>query len=871
MLVNGLFSMAVVLGVVLSLSPGTLPAAAGAGMGGTEGLLITAGPDIITEVNIAHTRSTDWWGAAQRGVLLSEYEVSSEGQTGSLDLPATYEAPNRAHNLRAFFTEAGLRLVRRTATPDWELRLALAGFRSGEAGMDHSAPSLHAEGNQVRYGHDSMTEVYVNSPYGLEHRIEIAAAPDASATEPLQVKLALAGSVLPSLDQEGHSVVFQTPAGERVVLYEKARALDGVGRALATETTLVEDDMALCITLQDTPVVYPVTILATVTGVSTTPNWQVEGDEANGQLGMSVGTAGDLNGDGYGDVVVSAHGYDGGQVNQGRALVYYGGPAGLPTTPSWYAQGGQANTSLGGSVSTAGDVNGDGYADLLVGAAGYDITSPTPLTDAGAVMVWFGSPTGLGDTGTPDNADWIALGDRVEGYLGRTVNTAGDINGDGFSDIMAGSPYFDDPETDEGGVFVYLGSPAGPNPTPDWQAHSNQAETQMAYDIDTAGDVNGDGFSDIIVSAHRYSKGEFREGAAFVWYGSATGLGPDGTPANADWIAESNTDGYTLGLGVGTAGDVNGDGYADVIVGCRQYHGGINQQGAIFVWFGSDSGLGANGNLTNYDWMAIANRTESHLGWGATTAGDVNGDGFADIIAGAPFYDNGHTDEGAAFLWLGSETGLGPIGTPANADWSAEGNQENAWFGYDTATAGDINGDGFADIIAGAPYYDVTIPSTLDDAGAAYLYHGGGGNGVPLLPRQMRSDGSAPIAPLGLSDSPGALQLRLTGHMPMGREDAKLQWQVAPLGRPFTDPSVVSGVSATWTDLLTTGVELTQQVSGLTSLSLYHWRVRLLYRPGNRLGLSASRWVHVPWNGWEELDFRTPGGGSRAYLPLIMR
>jgi hypothetical protein len=94
--------------------------------------------------------------------------------------------------------------------------------------------------------------------------------------------------------------------------------------------------------------------------------------------------------------------------------------------------------------------------------------------------------------------------------------------------------------------------------------------------------------------------------------------------------------------------------------------------------------------------------------------------------------------------------------------------------------------------------------------------------------------------------------------MPLGRESVKLHWQVAPLGTPFTATSIISGTSVEWTDTLTTGVVMAQNVTGLTPATPYHWRIRLLYRPGNRLGQAASRWVHMPWNGWNELNFRTP-------------
>jgi YD repeat-containing protein len=166
-----------------------------------------------------------------------------------------------------------------------------------------------------------------------------------------------------------------------------------------------------------------------------------------------------------------------------------------------------------------------------------------------------------------------------------------------------------------------------------------------------------------------------------------------------------------------------------------------------------------------------------------------------------------------------------------------------------------VNGDGYADVVVGAYRYD----GDGANKGWASVYYGNAGDGLHLLPRQMRTDGSAPIAPLGLSDSLTGVQLRLIGRMPLGREKVKLQWQVAPLGTPITATTgIISGTSGTWIDTGTGGSVITQTVTGLESATPYHWRARLLYRPGNRLGQAASRWLHMPWNGWNEQDFRTP-------------
>jgi hypothetical protein len=690
------------------------------------------------------------------------------------------------------------------------------------------------------------------------------------------------------------------------------------------------------------------------TGLTPGPaNWTVDGPQVDGSLGWSVGTAGDVNSDGYADVIV-AEAY-GGEWYEGRVYVYHGSAAGLTTTADWEAEGNQDFAHFGEAAGTAGDVNGDGYSDIIVGASTIYVNGQASV---GRAFVYHGGPDGL----ATDEADWTVEGDYAEARLGNPVATAGDVNGDGYADVIVGAPYYDSGETAEGRVFVYHGSAAGLSTTADWTAESNQAEASFGVSAGTAGDVNGDGYADVIVGAYHYDNGQENEGRAFVYYGSAVGLS-----TTADWTAESNQAEASFGVSVGTAGDVNGDGYADVIVSAYHYDNGYENEGAVFVYHGSGVGLSATA-----DWTAESDQVGACLGWSVGTAGDVNGDGYADVIVGAPYYGSGETDEGRAYVYYGSAAGLSAaadwtaesnqaeaslgnsVGTagdvngdgysdiiigaafyhttqeragrvyvyhgsatgltpgPANwtvegtqvngtlgwsvstagdvngdgyadvivaeayggeeyegrvyvyhgsatgltttADWTAEGDQEGAGFGESVSTAGDVNGDGCADVIVGAEFYD----NGQTDEGRAYVYYGNGGNGLALRPRQMRSDGSVHVSPLGISDSPTAVQLRLNGRMPLGREKVKLQWQVAPLGTPFTATTVISGTSATWTDALPTGTVLIQNVTGLTPLTPYHWRVRLLYHPGNRLGQPASRWIHIPWNGWMEQDFRTP-------------
>jgi hypothetical protein len=446
------------------------------------------------------------------------------------------------------------------------------------------------------------------------------------------------------------------------------------------------------------------------TGLSQTPDWTAESDQAEAYFGKSVSTAGDVNGDGYSDVIVGAWLYDNGENNEGRAYVYYGSTSGLSQIPDWTAESDQAEANFGSSVSTAGDVNGDGYSDVIIGAPWYDNGHP----EEGIVYVYYGSLSGLSQT-----PDWTAESDQAQAYFGTSVSIAGDVNGDGYSDVIIGIYRYDNGEQDEGMAYIYYGSVSGLSLIPDWTGESNQSGAGYGISVSTAGDVNGDGYSDVIVGAPNYDNDESSEGRAYVYYGSAEGLSQ--TP---DWTGESDQVYAFFGTSVSTAGDVNGDGYSDVIVGANWCDNGHPDEGMAFVYYGSAEGLSQTP-----DWSGESNQPDANFGFSVSTAGDVNSDGYSDVIVGAPHC--GESSEGMAFVYYGSVDGLSQV-----PDWTAESNQAGSQFGTSVSTAGDVNGDGYSDVIVGAPNTIVGDPnydSGKEYEGKAYVYYGSS-SGLSLLP-----------------------------------------------------------------------------------------------------------------------------------------
>ncbi len=366
-------------------------------------------------------------------------------------------------------------------------------------------------------------------------------------------------------------------------------------------------------------------------------------------VGVSVSTAGDVNGDGYADFLIGAHFYDN---ETGRVYLLYGQAARYTSMSlsdsSVVALTGEATgDQAGAAVAAAGDVNADGYADFLIAAAGNDDNG----NEAGAVYLVYGQ------AGAMPSYDLDALsaveitGAAADDYLGTSL-AGGDVNGDGYSDLIIGGTYINAGNSNSGAVYIIYGEF---NHLSDLTVSDSsvvelagEADSDYAANSVSGGqDVNGDGYLDILIGASGQDAGGTSAGAAYLIYGQADNLTSQSlATAGVKFIGEAAGDfaGYNLSL----INDVNGDGYAELLIGAVGNDRNDSFAGSSFLVYGQADAL-AGGYLSEESIEKFYGEgTAEFAGINNCSAGDVNGDGLAEILVGA--YYNGDFNEGAVYL-----------------------------------------------------------------------------------------------------------------------------------------------------------------------------------------------------------------------------
>src|SRR5215471_17347659 len=387
--------------------------------------------------------------------------------------------------------------------------------------------------------------------------------------------------------------------------------------------------------------------------------FKIDGSAAGDYIGREVSSAGDLNLDGYPDVIIAA---------DHAAYVVFGKlSAFVPTLEVSSLNGGNGFRipTYWPAVAAPGDVNGDGFGDLLIGY---------PFDPAlGTAYVVFGKATGfpadLNLSGLNGSNGFQINPPNTVDLFGASVSSAGDINGDGFDDLIIGAPGFYYYGGPPGTAFVVFGKASGfgavldlsgLNGTNGFKINPEQGSDYCGWSVASGGDINGDGFTDVIVSApSHFSNGKPYSGAAYVLFGKASGFAPSFDLASVNGSNGFRIDGVdafsNLGWSISLAGDVNGDGIDDFIVATPRADSNGYNSGAAYVVFGKASFGSAFdlSTLNGSNGFKISGEAAYDYAGSSVSSGDVNADGYSDIIVGAPGSYPDPSNPGATYVVFG--------------------------------------------------------------------------------------------------------------------------------------------------------------------------------------------------------------------------
>lgn len=416
--------------------------------------------------------------------------------------------------------------------------------------------------------------------------------------------------------------------------------------------------------------------------------------EIMGHFGWTVAGAGDADGDGIGDVVVGAPFEDAHLFGDGRAYVFSsvtGSIIHLLSSPH-----AQVNGRFGVAVAGAGDVDGDGRPDVIVGAS-EDATVAGPFV-AGRAYVFSGANGSV-------LLDLVSPTPEFGGGFGLAVAGAGDINTDRHADVIVGAQFEDGGMSDAGRAYAFSGLDGSLLRT--FSSPDPQASGGFGNFVAGAGDVDGDGGADVVIGASNESGGA--AGRVYV-FRAASG---DVVHTLESPNPENNGE---FGSAVAGAGDLDGDTHADILVGALGEDGGSGNAGRAYLFSGTDGSLMRTFTSPN-------NEASGSFGKSIDSVPDVDGDGLRDILVAAPNEDAVHVDAGRVYIFSSADGGR-LLHTMTSPDAEA-----GALFGFSAGSAGDVNNDGSGDVVVGTFFGD----GGALNSGSAYVFASDAGPAIPVV------------------------------------------------------------------------------------------------------------------------------------------
>lgn len=491
-----------------------------------------------------------------------------------------------------------------------------------------------------------------------------------------------------------------------------------------------------------------------LSGLNGTNGASLVGEATDDYAGRSIASAGDINGDGFEDLVIGAPFATSGAVFAGEAYVVFGSDQTLTSPLSLSSltsdnglviTGANVFDSVGYSVSSAGDINGDGIDDLVIGAP----NSSLGASYAGATFVVFGRETGLPATLSVSDLDgsngFVVLGSDTYSSSGTSVSGAGDVNGDGLDDLIIGAPY-----TANGSAYVVFGhdqpwnatlSVTDLNGTNGFRIVGAAEADTFGQSVSRAGDFNGDGVDDLAVGATLAGVGGVFPGRAYVVFGKH---GAPTHPLNVSTLNGSNgvvlagvNHGDSTGFALRLAGDINGDNLDDLIIGAPKADPNGDASGASFVVFGKQQAWTSPLNLADLNgtngFVVRGVSTGDESGTSVAAAGDVNADTVDDFIIGAPKSDSNGIDAGTSYVVFGKSQAWAASLTLSSLNGTSGfriiGASDGDLSGTAVGSTANFKAGGGSDFLIGAPKAN---PGNVQ-SGAGYVIYDASGQEADII------------------------------------------------------------------------------------------------------------------------------------------